>query len=223
MSPQLVLYRRNGSCAMVPHILLRHLQLPFSAVPMKLGLDYNEPEEGYNISRDEYLRLNAAGYVPTLTVDGSPVTEMPAILTYIATQGNATHLLGEGAMERSRVISWLAWLSGTLHGTGYGALWRPKRFVADHTEMHETVKENGLKVIQKSNGRIEEKIVGPYALGDRVTVVDFYMYIFWRWGNMIGLNLREKYPKFGRIAAEIESLEATKATVVEEKEKFYSK
>ena len=203
MSPNTNFYRGNGSCSLVPHILLRELQVPSTG-----------------LTKAEFLRINPKAQVPTLMVDGVVITEMPAVLTCIVRLGNTTDLLGRNAIEQAQVLSWLAWLSGTVHGTGYGARLKPSRYVDDHPEMHDAIKDKGNAVVENSNRLIEEKIVGPFALGDEMTMVDFNLYLFGRWTKKFGPfqgSLEKDFPKFLRIAKEIESRESTKAAVAAEK------
>lgn len=220
MSPDIRFYRGNGACALVPHILLRELQITFIEVLMNYGPDGYTPDAGTGLTKADFLRINPKAQVPTLVVDGVVITEMPAVLTCIARLGNATDLLGRNAIEQSQVLSWLAWLSGTVHATGYGARLKPSRYVDDHPEMHVAIKEKGSDVVEKSNKLIEDKIVGPFALGDEMTVVDFNLYLYGRWIKKFGPfrgTLEKDFPKFLKITKEIESRNSTKTAVAAEK------
>jgi glutathione S-transferase len=43
-----------------------------------------------------------------------------AIATAIANLAPGRHLMGRTALDRVRVYEWMTWLSGTLHGQGFG-------------------------------------------------------------------------------------------------------
>ena len=121
-------------------------------------------------------------------------------------------------MEHVRVHEWLAWLSGTLHGHGYGMLLRPMRFVdEDALELQEKVKTRGREVIEKCHERIEARIDGEYAVGDRLTVVDINLYVFWFWGKRNGLDMDQRYPRFRNVMVKVEKLDSVKRAMEEEK------
>ncbi|KAL3442981.1 hypothetical protein BJX65DRAFT_312283 [Aspergillus insuetus] len=217
--PKIILYRKDGACSLVPHALLTHLRIPFTAIPMQSGPDGLEAADG-SLPHAEFRRINPTGYVPTLTVDGAVVTEMPAILTYIASLVPERNLLGsesaERALNRVRVTEWLAWLSGTLHNA-FAAIWRPYRFT-DDAGAHESVARRGREVIDAGFARIEARLRGrEWAVGEAgATVVDFHLYVFWRWGVRAGIEMRELYPSFGRLVRRVEGLEGVKEAVAVE-------
>jgi glutathione S-transferase len=184
--PKIILYRKDGACSLVPRALLTHLRIPFTAIPMQSGPDGLEAVDG-SLLHAEFRRVNPAGYVPILTVDDEAVTEMPAILTYIASLVPEQNLLmsmsAERAMDRARVAEWLAWLSGTLHNA-FAAIWRPYRFT-DDAGAHESVARRGREVVDAGFARIEARLRGrEWAVSEAgATVVDFRLYVFWRWGG----------------------------------------
>lgn len=119
---KLILYGADGSCALVPHMLLRELDVHFNRVRMHSGSDGLLEAADGSLSHTEYLKIHPSGYVPALSVDGFIITEMPAILHYIASLAPERELLGSKLMEKLRVEEWMTWLSGTLHGFVHAAL-----------------------------------------------------------------------------------------------------
>ena len=74
--PDVELYWGPGSCARVPFIALEEAGADFTLhVINRFAGEAKTPE---------YLAVNPKGKVPTLVVDGSILTENPAIQTYIA-------------------------------------------------------------------------------------------------------------------------------------------
>ena len=218
----LTLYYSPGSCALVPHALLHHLSLPFTTVAIARGADGLEAADGSFSAQWYRENIHHAGYVPALKVStddiDTVITEMPAILTYIALcagneEGEA--LLGKGVVGRARVAEWLAWLAGTVHGTGFAMLFRPARFSADPSA-HASIKEQGKVVVEKCFQRINDRLKGrEWAVGDALTVVDLNVYVFARWWvEILGRDLAE-FPEYKRFCGGVEGLEGVKRAVGE--------
>jgi len=68
----LTLYFAPGSSSKAPHIALHEIGLPFSAKALSFAKNDNRSAA--------YLRLNPEGKVPTLLIDGRPLTEVAAIV-----------------------------------------------------------------------------------------------------------------------------------------------
>ena len=80
-TPDITFYRVDGSCAQVPHAILQHLGIPFTEVVMvKDDNDKYVPADGSMTHAEYRARINPDGYVPSLVVDGNPITEIPAIM-----------------------------------------------------------------------------------------------------------------------------------------------
>ncbi|OSS43498.1 hypothetical protein B5807_11873 [Epicoccum nigrum] len=216
----LTLYYSPGSCSLVPHALMHHLSLPFTTVALARGPDGLEAADGSFTAPWYRANIHHAGYVPALAVGADTVvTEMPAILTYIALAaggGKGELLLGEGgALERASVAEWLAWLAGTLHGNGFAMLFRPGRFSGDEGA-HAGIKEQGVRVVERCFRRIEERVRGrEWVVGEKLTVVDFNVYVFARWWvEIVGRDLKE-YPEYARFCGGVEGLEGVRKAVQE--------
>ena len=213
---QLILYGADGSCTLVPHMLLSELHVPFQRVKMHFGKDGLMEAVDGSLTYTEYCKkINPGGYVPALSVDGFIITEMPAILHYLASLDPERQLLGSRPMDRFRVEEWMVWLSGTLHGTGFAGLWRPTRFVDNAEHAHAAIIEKGRQKILGCYDRIEERVEGDFAVGDHLTVVDCYLHNFWRWGCQLGYDMT-RYPRYRVVARQVEQLEGAKAAIAEE-------
>lgn len=215
----LTLYYSPGSCALVPHALLHHLSLPFTPVAIARGADGLEAADGSFSAQWYRENIHHAGYVPALKVgEGEVVTEMPAILTYIALSAGSKEgdaLLGRDVLGRARVAEWLAWLAGTVHGNGFAMLFRPARFSAD-SSTHSSIKAQGEEVVKKCFQRIEERLRGrDFAVGDALTVADLNVYVFARWWvEALGKDLKE-YPEYRRVCGGVERVEGVRKAVEE--------
>ena len=176
-----------GACSLAPHVLLHESGVPYEAVPTNVF-------EGAQLT-DAFSRINPKKRVPVLSVDGELITEVPAIATAISDLAPERHLMGRTPLDRARVYEWMAWLSGTLHGQGFGALWRPERF-SDDPGLFESISAKGRMTISDCFDTIESKLSGPFSAGGAFTAVDPYLLVFYRWGNGIGFDLPATHPNF---------------------------
>src|SRR5258707_7130884 len=70
-----------------------------------------------------YLALNAEGKVPTLVIDGRPLTEVAAILYYLAKRFPDAGLLPRDDVEaEAQALSWMSFAASTLHPARRGGL-----------------------------------------------------------------------------------------------------
>ncbi len=104
----LTLYFAPGSSSMAPHIALHETGAAFEGKPLSLARkDTRTPG---------YLAMNPDGRVPMLLIDGRPLTEVAAILFYLARRYPVAKLLPEGNLEaESHVVSWMSFIAATLH------------------------------------------------------------------------------------------------------------
>src|SRR3954462_10503923 len=72
----LTLYFAPGSSSFAVHIALHEIGVPFEGKPMSFHQN--------DMRKAEFLKVNPEGKVPTLLVDGRPLTEVDAILFYLA-------------------------------------------------------------------------------------------------------------------------------------------
>lgn len=218
--PNLTLYLANGSCALVPHAVLLHFGIPHTIVPMKFGPEGIESVDG-TISHADYLKIHHWGSVPALDVDGEVITEGVAILNYISSLVPEANLFtNDDGIGRARVAEWLNWLSGTLHGSGFGMMVRPRRF-ADDPAAIEVVQGKGKDLVGKCFARIDTRVKDrDFAVGDTLTAADFYLYIFSRWGKELGFDMEADYPDYVRLVRRLESEEGISKAIKAEKIEF---
>ncbi|KAF4343733.1 glutathione S-transferase [Fusarium beomiforme] len=204
--PKLTLYRANGSCSLIPHAVLRHYKIPFNAVRLKFGPSGAEAADG-SFNNAQYRSIHPRGYVPALVVDDQVITEMPAILSFISSLIPTENLLGVGPFEQAKVLEWLVFLSGTLHGLGYGAWLRPGRF-SDDVAMHDKIRAKGREVIHESFKRIDNGIKDrDFIVGNALTMVDLNVYVFARWAHRVEIDLEMEYSHYYEHVRKIEKLE----------------
>lgn len=104
----LTFYFAPGSSSMAPHIALQEVGVPYERRPMSF--------KSGELRRPEYLALNPEGKVPTLVIDGHPLTEVAAILYYLARRYPEAGLLPkDDPQAEAQAISWMSFIASTLH------------------------------------------------------------------------------------------------------------
>lgn len=164
--------------------------------------------------------------VPSLVIDaGTPsetvVTESVAILTYVAALAGPeaeAAVLGRDALQRGKTTELLAFAAGTIHGRGYAMLWRPLRFTDDEAAW-DGVRAKARPVVEWAYGIVEDKLADrPAATGAAdVGAADFYLYVFWRWGTELGVDMEGRFPRYGKLVRTVESIESVRKTLEAEK------
>jgi glutathione S-transferase len=153
----LTLFFAPGSSSMAPHIALHEIGVPFEAQAVSFAKEENRSPA--------YLRLNPEGKVPTLLVDGRPLTEVAAILFYLARRFPAAGLLPANDIEaEARAISWMSFIAATLHPARARGL--------DHAR----------SAYAFADKRLGEQ---PWAM-DTYSIVDIHLFrLYWRFYNSL--------------------------------------
>jgi len=204
--PEVIFYYAPGACSLAPHILLKEVGVPYEAISLRVGAIRNDFPESYRL-------INPKMRVPAISVDGNTITEVPAVATIIASLAPDLGLMGTTPLESARVYEWMNWISGTLHGQGFGQLFRPQRFL-DEEAAFDKIKANGLKCIKDCFASIEGKLKGIHAVGEKFTAVDAYLLVFYRWGNTdVELNMKGEYPNYTALVSNLVQRPSVKATL----------
>lgn len=172
------LYFSPGACSMAPHIVLNELGLAYEPVEVDIAKTHKVVKTG-----EDYFRINPKGYVPAIQLDdGSLLTEVAAILQYLADRKPETGLLAApGSLERYRTIEWLTFISSELH-KGFGVLWHPPVSEAD--------KQYGLDKLKKRFELLDKHLADhEYLMGKKFTVADAYAYTIINWSYYHKLDL----------------------------------
>jgi glutathione S-transferase len=155
--PQLALYFAPGSSSMAPHIALREIGAPFE--PRLLSFAKNEQRA------PAFLALNPEGKVPTLLIDGRPLSEVAAILFYLAKTFPEAKLLPDGLEAEAQAVSWMSFTAATLHNA--------RRLGA----------EAGRAIFVLADKKLGER---EWALG-RYSIADIHLFrLYWRFRPLLG-------------------------------------
>ena len=148
----LELYFAPGSSSMAPHIALHEIGCPFTPRP----LSFHNRET----RTPQFLALNPAGKVPVLVADGRPISEVLAILTYLARTHPEAALLPEGAVGEAQALDWMSFLASTVHAS----------------------RKQGLEAARAAWALAERKLgAADWAAGGRYSMADIHLFrIYWR-------------------------------------------
>jgi len=201
------LYYSPGACSMAVHIVLEELGVPYELELVSV--------QGGATSHPAYLAINPKGRVPALARDGEVLTEVSALLAYLASHHADPQLLPSSAWLAGRCHEWLSWLSSEVH-PAFAQVWRPERSV-ETAAYRDDVKAKGLANIRARLAEIEDRLAWTdgYAVANQYTVVDPYLLVYYGWGRYVGLDMAE-YPAFSRHAALVSSREAVRRVMRQE-------
>jgi len=154
--PRLELYFAPGTSSMAPHIALHEIGLPFEARPLSFAS--NERREA------PFRAINPEGKVPVLVIDGRPLTEVAAILFYLARTCPEAGLLPADIEAEAKVISWMSFIAATVHPA--------RRVGLDHAKRIYRIADERLGA--------QQWVVGSYS------VADIHLFrLYWRFFNSL--------------------------------------
>lgn len=131
--------------------------------------------------------VSAKAYLPALVLDdGAVLTENVAILDWISQQSAA--LRPADAMERSRLIEMLAFLSTEIHKPFLSLLFMPG----------EEAKPILRQVISSRFALLGEGLKGDYLLGDRFSTADAMLYVMLAGDRLPGIEVPEIFDAYVR-------------------------
>jgi glutathione S-transferase len=153
----LTLYFAPGASSMAVHIALHEIGVPFADRPISFARHENRTPE--------FLSLNPEGKVPTLLIDGRPLTEVAAILFYLAKRYPGANLLPAGDAEaEAHAVSWMSFIAATIH---------PARRLG---------LERATNVYRLADRRLGDR---EWALG-RYSIADIHLFrLYWRFANSL--------------------------------------
>jgi glutathione S-transferase len=193
------LYYAPGTCALAAHLALEYAGADYQAT----RLDFSKSEQ----RSPEYLKVNPKGRVPALVSERGVLTETPAILLFIAQSHPKAQLAPlDDPWALAKANEFNSYLCSTVHVNhahkGRGARW------SDDPAAHESMKA---KVPQNMNdcfGLIEREMLrGPFVLGERVSICDFYLFTIVQWLPGDGVDVAQ-FPKVAQLARAVGELPA---------------
>jgi glutathione S-transferase len=125
------------------------------------------------------------------------LTECPAILRYIAARHPAAGLWPWDPREEARCAEWLNWLSSTIH-VAFVHVRRAAGYAADPRAV-EDVAATAKKTCRELWQAVEGKIgAGTWAIGERYSVADPYLLVYWTWGRgpALAFDMASDFPRW---------------------------
>jgi len=154
----LTLYFAPGSSSMAAHIGLHEVGAPFERRP--LSFPRRETRS------PAYLKINPEGKVPTLLIDGRPLTEVAGILFYLANAYPQAKLWPDDIEAQAQAISWMSFIASTLH---------PAR-------------RRGTEHALEAYGIADRKLGHRQWVLDRYSIADIHLFrLYWRLAGALGL------------------------------------
>jgi glutathione S-transferase len=185
----LKLYYSPGACSLAPHIALEEVGDRFELSRVDIGAgQQNSPD---------YLRINPKARVPALADGDWVLTEAPAILRYIAARHPAAGLWPWEPREEARCAEWLNWLSSTIQ-PAFVHVRRAARYASDPHAIEDvaaTGKKNAYDLWKAVDTKLGD---GPWALGERYSVADPLLMVYWIWGRgqVLGFDMPNDFPRW---------------------------
>jgi len=165
------LYYSPGACSMAVHVILNELNVPFELAKVST-------KDG-SMKTPEYLRLNPRGQVPVLVVDGKPMKEGAAIITWLLEE-HKSPMLPKSGFARAKALEWLCWCNASLH-VGYSkAFWLFKVQLDDNPKA--VMQKSAFEQIQSMWDEAEARLAeSKYLGGDSFGSADILMTVIANW------------------------------------------
>lgn len=178
----MTLYTHPQSRGRVVRWMLEEIGQPYDVKVMTFGGDIKSPA---------YLELNPMGKVPTLTHNGTVITEVVAICTYLADKFPEAGLAPAlDSPERGSYYRWLFFVAGP-----YEMATTAKAYGWEITD--DNASAVGCGHIQDTLNTIEQTLAKqPYLCGDQFTTADLLMASYIGWHTM--MKVLEPNPVFAQ-------------------------
>jgi glutathione S-transferase len=145
------------------------------------------------------------------------LTELHAILIYLARTHPDARLLPIAPAGEARAIEWMNWLASNVHAVSYGQIWRANRFVANERDFA-AVKAKGQQNLREQYAYIERLLADgrDWSVPGGYSVVDPYLLALFQWGGRVGLAMRADYPAWTRLTERVATRPAVRKVLADE-------
>ena len=202
-----------STAAMIPHIVLEELGVPYERVLVDRTRSAHKTPE--------FLHLNPNGLIPVLTDGELVLYETAAIVLHLCdTHPQAKLAPPVGTPERAHFYKWLAWCTNTLQATLI-AYFYPERWVREGNapgaaEVKAIAQQKVLGLVEQLDALLAQH-GGPWALGRDFSALDAYVFTLCRWTrNFDGRKARD-LPQLGPYLQRVAQRPAVQRVFVTEK------
>lgn len=157
-------------CSLVPYVLLTEAGAEFDTLNIDMSRDEHHSPE--------YLRINPKGKVPTLIIDGYPLTENVAIQIWISRTFPQAGLLPQDPLEQAKAISIMSWCASGLHPKITQQA-RPERYCAIEGTA-DNVRALGSESLFEMLAIADDMLAGREWFLDQFSCADVYFYWVFR-------------------------------------------
>ncbi|MBK6006005.1 glutathione S-transferase family protein [Ramlibacter ginsenosidimutans] len=173
----LQLHYDPGTAAMIPHIVLEELGVPYERVLVDRSQNrHKEPD---------FLRLNPNGLLPVLTDGELVLYETAAIVLHLCDTHPQARLAPElGTAARAHFYKWLMWCTNTLQATlliyFYPQRWVQESDAGAASQVQQKAQEKIAGMLDQLDALLASH-GGPWILGGDYGALDAYVFTLCRW------------------------------------------
>lgn len=201
-----------STASMVPHLLLREMDIPFELVLVDRTLDAHKTPS--------YLRLNPNGLLPALTDGDLVLYETAAICLHLCdTHPSAGMAPAFGSAKRAHFYKWLMWLTNTFQST-LMAYFYPERWVyGGNIDGAAEVKAIAQEKINGMLLQLDAELMRHGASwfgGDAYSALDPYVFTLCRWTRNLSSQPARDFPALGPYLQRVLHRQATQQVMIAE-------
>jgi len=179
----LIFHYAPRTCALAAHLALEHAGADYQAVAVDLA--------GNAQRSPQFLALNPKGRVPALQTERGTLTEIPALLLYIAQRYPAAALAPlDDPFALAQLQAFNSYLCSTVH-VAHAHRVRGARWADDPAAieaMKRKVPQNMLDCMRLIENSM---LVGPWVMGEQYSVADMYLYTISGWLAGDGVDIAQ--------------------------------
>ncbi len=149
---------------------------------------------------EEIKRVNPAGKIPTLLIDGEPISDSAAICLYLCDVHPQKALSAPcGTIERAKIDSWLHFAQSELepplwinrkHNPASPLPLIPRELMQDMKKWADFEFDKSLKTLLDRMGD------NPFAMGDEFSIVDIFLTQIGLWAKFDGFDIPKRYDEY---------------------------
>jgi glutathione S-transferase len=212
MFAMLQLHYYPGTAAMVPHIVLEEMAVPYRRVLVdRVHMAHKAPD---------YLRLNPNGLIPVLEDGDLVLYETAAICLHLCDSHPEAKLAPQlGTVERAHFYKWLAWLTNTLQTTllvyFYSERWVAPGNAAGAAEVKAQAETKIALLLDQLDAELARH-GGPWFAGKDYSALDAYVFTLCRWTRHFSSSAANTRPQLGPYLQRVLTRPAVRRVIVAE-------